>query len=228
MLSPTQNDSKEVQEDFDRIAHLDEPKWNHNSHYHAYLLRHIPDRIFSALDIGCGTGEFSRLLAGRSQHVLGLDFSPVMIQVARSRSADYPNLEFQLADATRYDLAPESFDCISSIAVFHHLPYEEMFIRIKTALKKGGVLLVLDLYKAHGLFDLMFDLPGIPVSLALRFFKNGQLRPSPAIRAAWAEHSKHEHYLTLAKVRRLAQKHLPGAMLRRHLLWRYSLIWYKK
>jgi len=31
---------------------------------------------------GCGTGTFSRLLADRSEHVLALDLSPQMIQIA--------------------------------------------------------------------------------------------------------------------------------------------------
>ncbi len=77
--------------------------------YHAFLLMQIQAQLNFSLDIGCGTGEVSRLLARRCLHMLGLDFSPVMIQVDRSRMAGFPGLEYQAADVTSYDLAPESY-----------------------------------------------------------------------------------------------------------------------
>lgn len=53
------DDREAIREDFDRIAALEEPIWNHNSHYHKLLLRYIPDGCETGLDIGCGTGEFT-------------------------------------------------------------------------------------------------------------------------------------------------------------------------
>jgi hypothetical protein len=52
-----------VQEDFDRIALVSGEDWDHNRHYYAYLLSHVPEGCGSALEIGCGTGSFTRLLA---------------------------------------------------------------------------------------------------------------------------------------------------------------------
>ena len=72
-----------IREDFDRIALLPEVRWGHNSHYHDFLLKHIPLHCGNALEIGCGTGKFARLLAERSDHVLALDLSPNMIRIAR-------------------------------------------------------------------------------------------------------------------------------------------------
>jgi ubiquinone/menaquinone biosynthesis C-methylase UbiE len=72
-----------VQSDFDRIAMIAQDGWDHNAPYHRYLLRHIPLRCEAALDIGCGTGSFSRLLAERADRVVALDLSPRMIEVAR-------------------------------------------------------------------------------------------------------------------------------------------------
>ncbi|HEX6371081.1 MAG TPA: hypothetical protein VF006_19340 [Longimicrobium sp.] len=51
-----------VQTDFDRLAALDEGRWDSNRHYHPFLLRSLPPRRESALEIGCGTGT----LRGRS------------------------------------------------------------------------------------------------------------------------------------------------------------------
>ncbi len=88
-----------IQADFDRIALLSKEGWDHNGHYHHFLLRHVPSSCTEALEIGCGTGAFARLLAKRSNRVLALDLSPHMVQIARDRSAQFPNIDFEVADA---------------------------------------------------------------------------------------------------------------------------------
>ena len=83
-----------VREDFDRIADLSEQdRWDHNAHYHTFLLRQLPRRLGDALEIGCGTGAFARSLAERCDRVLAVDLSPLMVEVARSSSNVHPNLE---------------------------------------------------------------------------------------------------------------------------------------
>jgi hypothetical protein len=57
--------------------------------------------------------------------------------------------------------------------------------------------------------------------------KTGRFRPPLAVRRAWAEHGRDEIYLTLAEVRSLCEDLLPGAIVTKHLLWRYSIIWQK-
>jgi SAM-dependent methyltransferase len=87
-----------IQKDFDRIALVSEDGATHNDHYHYFLLRHLPSNCHDVLEIGCGRGAFARRLAERSQHVLALDLSGEMIRIARERSAQFSNIEFQLAD----------------------------------------------------------------------------------------------------------------------------------
>jgi hypothetical protein len=40
-------------------------------------------------------------------------------------------------------------------------------------------------------------------------------------------HARHDIYLPVSQVRRICADVLPGAVVRKHLLWRYSLIWEK-
>jgi hypothetical protein len=48
------------------------------------------------------------------------------------------------------------------------------------------------------------------------------------VRRAWAEHGKDEVYLTTSGVKEMCARHLPGAMSKRHLLWRYTVVWRKR
>ena len=223
-----------IQADFDRLALLDAAGWTQNNHYHNFLLRHIRDDCQNALEVGCGTGAFARRLAERARHVVAMDLSPEMIRVARSRSTDSPNLEFHVADATLWDFPAAHFDYIATIATLHHLPLRAMVLKLKTALKPGGVLIVLDLFEpvrnlftVAGLVDTFLNLVAMGVSVSLRLIHNGRLKPPRAVRAAWAAHEQHDSYPGMSQIRELCAEILPGAEVKKHLLWRYSIIWQK-
>jgi hypothetical protein len=61
----------------------------------------------------------------------------------------------------------------------------------------------------------------------LKYLNSGRFTESPEVRAAWAEHGKHDSYLPLSQLRQRCQVLLPGVKIRKHLLWRYSLRWKK-
>lgn len=63
----------------------------------------------SALDVACGSGKLTAELAriSRSGRVVGLDFSPQMLAVARH---DHPNIEFREGDALNLPFGDQSFD----------------------------------------------------------------------------------------------------------------------
>jgi ubiquinone/menaquinone biosynthesis C-methylase UbiE len=215
-----------IQADFDRLAAFSQDGWNHNNHYHRFLLKHVPPHCGQALELGYGSGTFARLVATQAELVLALDVSPQMISLARERSRQYANIDFQVGDALLWEFPPEHFDCIVSIATLHHLPLEEMLTKMKRALTVNWILLVLDLYQESraGAFT---TLAAFPVSVILKYLKTGRFTEPPEGRAAWAEHGKHDSYLTLSQLRQRCQALLPGVKIRKHLLWRYSLIWKK-
>lgn len=216
-----------VEADFDRLALLDEEGWTANNHYHDLLLSHVPRNCEHALEIGCGTGAFARELARRCQRVLGLDLSAEMIRVARSRSGEFKNLEFQLADAMRYDFPQSQFDFICSIATLHHVDQRQLLVKMRDTLKPGGVLVLLDLVASESLMDRVLDVIGFGVSPMLRLIHNGRLQPPPEVRKAWEQHGKHDSYSTITQMRALAHEFLPGATVTRQLFWRYLLVYLK-
>jgi ubiquinone/menaquinone biosynthesis C-methylase UbiE len=217
-----------IQSDFDAIASLSTEGFDHNTYYHKFLLRQVPTDCHKALEIGCGTGAFSRQLAKVSQQVLAVDLSPEMIRVAKTPSTLSANIDFQTGDAMTMALQDESFDCIVSIATLHHLPMQEILLKLKKALRVGGRLLILDLFQAQGFVDFLASAAALPISGALRLMKTGHLRQDRKTRAAWEQHAKNDTYLTLAEVRNLCAALLPNAQIKQHLFWRYSIVWKKE
>lgn len=94
------------------------------------------------LDAGCGMGQLTAEIAGQgASFVLGIDAAPGMIAQSRANypKAKFPNLEFALADLTRFVAPGEPFDAVFSNAVLHWVrPPEEAARAIAGALKPGG------------------------------------------------------------------------------------------
>ncbi|MCA1575811.1 MAG: methyltransferase domain-containing protein [Acidobacteria bacterium] len=212
-----------IEADFDRLAVMDEEGWTANNHYHRLLLRYVPRNCQKALEIGCGTGSFARLLAGRCKRVVAIDLSSEMIRVARARSAQFENVEFELADVMTWEFPRSQFDFICSIATLHHLEQRELLVKMRDALRPRGVLVIMDLVGSQGLRERVLDVLGLGVSGTLRLIYNGRLQPPPAVRKAWEQHGKQDHYSTTNQIRALADEILPGSIVKRRLLWRYTL-----
>jgi SAM-dependent methyltransferase len=219
--------SARIRDDFDRIALLPRTPGDHNARYHHGLLKQLPPSLGSALDLGCGTGEFSRLLATRAERVLGLDLSPNMVRVARERSAHLPNVEFQVADIACWEFPGASFDCVATIATLHHLEMEKVLIQARSSLRPGGTLLVLDLYDNTDAGGMLASAVALPIDRLGRLLRTGRMRPPAEVRRAWAEHGRLDRYPRVGQVRKICRELLPGARVRRHLFWRYSIVWRK-
>src|SRR5687767_6102099 len=101
-MSQSRQTLESILSDFDRIALLSNDNWNHNAQYYGYLMGRIPEQCRQILEIGCGTGKFSRLLAQRAEKVLAIDLSPQMIRLAQERSKLYPNIDFVKSDVMAY------------------------------------------------------------------------------------------------------------------------------
>lgn len=93
------------------------------------------------LDLGCGPGNNTELIAGHWQaaHVIGVDSSPNMIEAARSRERP-GHLEFLVADIR--DWRPsQPADVVLASAVLQFFPdHLELLPRLASFLAPGGVL----------------------------------------------------------------------------------------
>ena len=218
-----------VIDDFGRIAALPESPWDHNIHYHRWLLRQLAASrrgFVRALEIGCGQGRFCVELARRFDSVTGIDVTPAMVQAARRRCAGNPRIAIEAADFVTWRHPGASFDAIASLATLHHLDLAPSLEKIKRLLAPGGRLVVLDLCRRRGA-ERLLSLIAFPLNLALQLLKAGRLGPSAAARAAWREHGRSDRYWTLEELREVAARVLPGSRVRLRLFWRCSLVWEK-
>ncbi len=188
--------------------------WNHNIHYHPLILGAVPPGCARALDVGCGQGLLARKLARQCDQVIAIDADHATLALAaRSNSG----VSFIEGDAMTYPFAPNSFDLITMVATLHHLPLIAALERFRELLKPRGVLAVVGLYRLNSMADYAFAAIAKPVSLIVR-----AVQPVPAETAPIRGPAT-----TLRTVRDACGQVLPGAVLRRRLFFRYSLIWRK-
>lgn len=111
------------------------------------LLRYVPmDRIKTILDLGCGQGEFSLMLADAHKDKLidaiDLDRPPILKIQQTIDHFQIPNLKTyncKIEDLDRHDY----YDLIFSVDVFEHIPEEQMpFKACYEKLKQGGHLII--------------------------------------------------------------------------------------
>lgn len=96
-----------------------------------------------ALDVGCGPGNSTRVVADRfpGAKVTGIDFSPNMVEAARK---EHPELEFFQCDVSEpLDCLPHDFDLVFSNACLQWVPdHPNLLPRLMGLLKPGGTLAV--------------------------------------------------------------------------------------
>lgn len=99
------------------------------------------------LDVGCGTGENTVLLASRGLNVLGVDWAAAAVEMARAKAAERSlDVEFEVGDALRLDGLGRSFDTILDSALFHTFSDEartEYVPSLGSVTRPGSTLLLL-------------------------------------------------------------------------------------
>ncbi|TCC03000.1 class I SAM-dependent methyltransferase [Kribbella soli] len=197
--------------------------WSHNDAYAALVLHHAR-RVRAAggteaLDVGCGTGNLVRRLAGVFPAATGIEPDASTAAQARRTTADLTNV--RILTQPFNELQGNRYDLITFVAVLHHLPLKATLEKTRELLRPGGRLVVVGISR-----EAPADLPWSIASMVLNPIVGIAKHPrrSHTIPAhmtaptAMAEESFEE--IALA-----AEHTLPGARLRRSLFWRYTLCW---
>ncbi|AAM05550.1 TPA: class I SAM-dependent methyltransferase [Methanosarcina acetivorans] len=112
----------------------------------------IPGEKLNVLDVGCGTGEMSRILAEMGHKVTGIDLSEKMLTVAKSKASG--SIEFRRGDAENPPFDEGKFDAVVTRHVLWTLPNPEKALKSwRNVLKSGGRVVVLDGIWDNGSFE---------------------------------------------------------------------------
>ncbi|MFE4393760.1 class I SAM-dependent methyltransferase [Kitasatospora sp. NPDC056789] len=104
----------------------------------------VPGGAADVLDVGCGTGSLSLLLAADGHRVTGVDLAPRMVGRARAKLvAAGLTARFLVGDAGAPPLGDESFDVLLSRHLVWTLPEPERALRAWVRLLRPGGRLVL-------------------------------------------------------------------------------------
>ena len=103
----------------------------------------------NVLDVGCGTGDFLRLLAPivSPGKAVGLDLSETMIAEARQRSAEnVDNLSFRVGSVLELPFTAASFDRVLATQLLLHVPDpRKALVEIKRVLAPSGVISITEI-----------------------------------------------------------------------------------
>jgi len=100
------------------------------------------------LDVGCGTGRWSVLVAPRVEHLHLLDPSAEALNVAKENLRDINNVSYHLNGVATIPLPPKSLDFAFSLGVLHHVPDTEAAIAAIAAKLKTNAPFLIYLYYA--------------------------------------------------------------------------------
>lgn len=113
------------------------------------------------MDLGCGTGNYSKLMTNLGMEVLGVDASVHMLKIAKKKYKMNKKLKFIHCDINNLKIY-KKFDIIS--ALFHILSYQttkknilKFFANSQKHLKKNGIL-IFDFWFKDGILNLKLPL----------------------------------------------------------------------
>jgi SAM-dependent methyltransferase len=108
------------------------------------------------LDIGCGEGRFTRLMASKGAYAIGVEISKGCLKLAHKRTERTlrERLDFVLADAEHLPFRADSFNVVTILFVLHHLPSFSILPEVFKVLKGEGQLFLAELVQNNPILAL--------------------------------------------------------------------------
>lgn len=199
--------------------------WSHNDLYAAWVLWHarkVSHRMgSSALDIGCGTGNLLKNLAGVMDDVTGVEPDSGTAERARQNLAGINTATVHETSFEDISVAQPSYDLVTLVAVLHHLPLRQTLQAARSLLKPRGRLVIVGVAKETSA-DMPWSIASMllnPVVGAVRHPRRAPTTP-PNMTAPTAEPRE-----TFEQIAVVAEEVIPGVRMHRSLFWRYTAVW---
>jgi SAM-dependent methyltransferase len=191
--------------------------WNHNVHYQRVILDAVPAGCGPAVDVGCGDGLLVRKLAARCASVTGIDRDPTIMVRARAATPVLLNVTYVEGDFLTSPLPEASFDFACANTALHHMDFAAALGKMAATLRPGGRLAVVGLARDGSRAEWIIGGAALPLDWYYKLTRGERNSGAPIMNPD----------MSWSQVRATARRVLPGVRYRRHLLWRYSLLWEK-
>jgi SAM-dependent methyltransferase len=129
------------------------PQYRYQQRKYNSLLSMLPQRRYrKVLDIGCGLGAFTRMLAPFAEQVLGTDISAEAIKQARELSVDHPNVTYAQRDMLGSSQQESAFDLIIIADTLYYVDprtpvgLKSIARNISSKVAPGGLVLIVNHY----------------------------------------------------------------------------------
>lgn len=208
----------------------DRHPWDHNAHFHPWILRSLPEGAARVLDVGCGRGALVAALAGAcgpGARIEGIDPDAEMAYAAAARLAGARGVRIRRRGLGEHAAREElhgSYDAITMVASLHHMELTAALEQARDLLRPGGRLLVVTLTRPATLPDQLWDVLNALSNPLIGLVKHPRPHrgPSDGARIPVAEAT-----WSLGELRDRAEVLLPGAVIRRREGFRSTLRWQK-
>lgn len=197
-------------------------EWNHNTYYHKLLLHmnKLPETLDSVLDIGSGRGLFSYKLSFIFKEVFSLEPDMASIEFCKIQYKSRENITFIHDSFMEHDFGDQKFDSIYAIASIHHMDFETASLKMKALLKPGGKLILLGLYRDYSVSDYLMSMIAVFPNFIMNLLSMKKALDS-------SEMTTTPPQMTLGEIKRASHSIFIDYHFRRHLFWRYTLIFVK-
>ena len=194
--------------------------WNHNSNYYKWIENEIEDKT-KILDVGCGDGSLVNYLNNNKREILGIDISEKCIERANHNIKKNDNIKFILTSFEDFDNKNECYEAIIFCATLHHMEMKQAISKSKNILNKGGILLIVGLYKPSSIWEWILEF--LRVIPCLIFSKLNKMKNSEDLDIPTSYDIP-----KMCEIKKIFNMLIPGYSISYGLYYRYLLKWTKK
>lgn len=197
--------------------------WSHNDAFTRFVLRHAcgvkRKGGYSAMDVGCGTGNLIEHLSRMFPRVIGVEPDPGTAAIATAHFSGSASVRIEQRPFGQEE--PDVHDLIVFVASLHHMPLSATLQEAKRSLRRHGRIVIVGIAR-----EAPADTPLSLISLALNPLVGLVRHPCRATQPL-----SHMQAPTAAAtqsfegIQRVARNVLPGIRMRRQLFWRYTATW---
>ncbi|XP_059184274.1 putative methyltransferase DDB_G0268948 [Centropristis striata] len=108
----------------------------------SYMEKKTPNQFNLALDVGCGSGQGTILLAPYFNKVVGTDISPAQLEQARA-NRNPPNVSYRECPAEELPFASGEVDLVTAMTAAHWFDRKKFLLEADRVLRPGGCLALL-------------------------------------------------------------------------------------